>query len=175
MPQNYPSSNDFFYHRYTAIVDASSDSSRNPDRFYLLNKQTYSYNLSIERNFLANLTTPTTRGVTIVCDNINTLLVDNYMVNSTSKTNTAVVNFVLNVRHFMLYPESLVHVSDVSLEFVREPAVVKIGVPSVSENQPIVRTIRLSGLSLTGPTSTHSVYSRLSNNSNQNFDYFDCK
>ena len=132
--------------------------------FYLKNKQSYSYNVSIEQNCFSNLTfnydSPVganNMNVWVAVDNIHTLLVDNFVFNYTNNNNNKMpslisnnLNFILNVKHFALSTHSLQHVKHVNIEFLREPKVFKFGLaPQLTHTyQNTRRNVNKVGLNL---------------------------
>ena len=132
--------------------------------FYLKNKQSYSYNVSIEKNCFSNLTfnyeSPVganNMNVWVAVDNIHTLLVDNFVFNYSTNNknkmpslNSNNLNFILNVKHFALSPHALQHVKHVNIEFLREPKVFKFGLaPQLKHShQNTRRNVNIVGLNL---------------------------
>jgi hypothetical protein len=129
--------------------------------FYLRNKQSYSYNVSFEKNCFSNLNFSYTksseaRNFFIAVDNINTLLIDNFIFNynnskqrvgSTLSMNN--LNLVLNVKHVVFSENSLQYIKNVRIEFLTDPRVLKLGLAAQSLDQSELvgqRVIRLAGL-----------------------------
>lgn len=58
---------------------------------------------------------------------------------------------MLNVRNFALSPNALAYLYDVSVEFLREPVAIKLGLPQPQlDPDDTTRTIKLAGLNLNG-------------------------
>jgi hypothetical protein len=119
----------------TSRLNESSD-------FFFKNKQVYMYNVSIEAKcFASNF-----GSIYIASDNMHTLLVDDYVFDD-GQTN---VNFLANVKHFVLSPNALSSVKQVKLVFLRQPNVFKFGLAVENKYQ---RDIELSGLIFNDPLS----------------------
>lgn len=206
-PYIITSNNDLYYNRFVgdktmaaAMTTSQEDKIHQKDRFYQLNKQIYSYNFSIEKNFFNDLNSANhhyhqnqhVSQVSIVADNLHTLLIDDFLVNysatSMSMMSKSVdFNFVINVKNFVLSPNALGYVYNVMAEFVREPLRVKLGLPKIDNNLVVVgtgtskRTIRLIGLSLVDDNNSQFAspgdsirYNATSTASADNFnDYYD--
>lgn len=105
--------------------------------FFFKNKQAYSYNVSIEAKSFAQMTSLGT--VFISSDNIHTLFIDDDIFDERID-----VNFLVNVKHFVLSPRALSNVKHVSINLLRQPNVFKFGV--VPSSNGLKQDIRINGL-----------------------------
>lgn len=117
--------------------------------FYLKNKQAYSYNVSVEKGCFSNLSIryddsdeKYPKNIVLIADNIDTLLVDDFILNKTDKFNN--INFLLNVKNLALSGHSLDYVKYSVIEFLREPKLFKFGIAPISGSQE--RKIKIIGL-----------------------------
>ena len=101
-----------------------------------LHKQTNAYNVSIERGCFSRLASlfPDTRAqnIWLVADNINTLLIDDSIV-SPSHGPSPNLNFLVNVKHLILAPDSLQGLDHVQIEFLTQPRVLRL---PMGNNEP---------------------------------------
>jgi hypothetical protein len=149
---NYYSFNHNLNKNRLNVYDKSSDII---DIFYADNKQTYRYNFSIEKNCFSNLTTTTANGVKnlkIIADNIDTLLIDDFIVNYSNNQQQKKqqqfnnnIYFLVNVKHLALSQETLKNVYKTWIEFLRTPLNFKLGLASQQHHQKQQRIIKLSG------------------------------
>lgn len=135
--------------------------------FYTNNKQTYAYNVSVERNCFYNIkfnyettNNENNQNIWIVADNIKTLLVDDYIIDypvvngsNTIQTNNN-INFLLNVKYFVLSPNSLQNINQLRAEFLREPKLIKFGIMPLATGKSR-RQIKLIGIDLNSIKTFH--------------------
>lgn len=150
-------------------------------KFFSNNKQSYSYNFSIEKNCFSNLSLSFISGknsnkhfsflknIWIIADNVHTLYLDNFVFNYTNsslideKFNN--INFVLNLKNFVLSKQTLSHVQKADVEFIREPRVFKFGI--------LPRVIKIVGLSLHYSLINDTHDNLVLNNIDTNDEYID--
>lgn len=149
--QTYPSDYYFGSSYFNAVngLTGRADDERvmKLDKFFAQNKQSYSYNLSIETSCFSNMSTPPASwsNVWLVADNVYTMLVDNHIFNTTAGVK---LNLVVNSRHLVLSKNSLDHLNQVDVEFIREPKVFKFGLAPRKQTSSATRVIKILGLGL---------------------------
>lgn len=116
--------------------------------FYKNHKQAYAYNVSIERGCFSDLAFNFDEGsenVWIVADNVNTLLVDGSIVTShRSDITDKNFNFLVNVKNFIMSPESFSDVNQVKLEFLTQPSILRFGSRISQEHNIILKGLELN-------------------------------
>jgi hypothetical protein len=147
------SNGDYFYGGGGVGFDTASSYSKNEQNkkislksFYKTNKNLNSYNFSVEKDCFKNFTstTPNLNQVLLVADNIHTFLMDNEVFSSS--TTNLFLNFILNVKHFVLSVQSLSTVKNIHLNFIKEPRVFKLGLENENYSFSAQRLIKISGL-----------------------------
>ena len=150
--------NEYFYNHLTSgltnvvslnnrLTGSKNQNNYDFKTFYINNLQTYSYNLSIERNTFSHMNITESKNddnFWLIVDNVNSLLVDDFVFNNSGFKS---VNFIVNVRHLAMGKSSLQNIKNVRIEFLNAPKVLKLGLTQ-SLNKNFNRVIKLIGLNL---------------------------
>jgi len=146
---------EFFYQQYphqsgvgssllNQVIVSSTHDKQDLNAFYLNNKQTYAYNVSIEKHCFSKINfnyeqsnNANNLNIWIAVDNVKTLLLDDFIMTHaiTNETNSITmnnfnnnnINFLLNVKYFVLSPDALQNVHKMRAEFLHEPKIIKFG------------------------------------------------
>ena len=147
---------------HNQVILSSTHDKQDLTAFYTNNKQTYAYNVSIEKhcfsninfNYVASNNDENSLNIWIAVDNVKTLLVDDYIM-TTGATNDSNlintnnnINFLLNVKYFVLSPDALQNVHKMRVEFLNEPKLFKFGLMPSRVPYKSPRRFELIGIDL---------------------------
>ena len=115
------------------IIDIDEVHDDENNKFYLISKQNYLYNLSIESDAFYNVKDKSI--VLFFVDNINTVLLDSSISGNFKETNNQIsFKFFLNIKNFISQKNSFSSSNNVYLKFFKEPKLIKVDYDSLRFN-----------------------------------------
>jgi hypothetical protein len=113
---------ELYYEQETAVQNENNYDYDN--KFYMLPKQLYLYNLSIESKTFSIFSNNIEKNILFFIDNINTLLIDNQIIDAENDKSN--LNFYLNIKNFVSQKTSFLNIKNIFIKFYKEPKLIKL-------------------------------------------------